>query len=38
MARASLFVGRLSDRLGRKGILMLGLVFALPVLIILAPR
>ncbi len=39
-ALANLFAGRLSDRLGRKGILVLGWLFALPVplLIIWAPR
>ena len=39
-ALANLFAGRLSDRLGRKGILVLGWLFALPVplLIILAPN
>jgi len=38
-ALANLFAGRLSDRLGRKGILVLGWLFGLPVpiLIILAP-
>jgi MFS family permease len=39
-ALANLFAGRLSDRLGRKGILVLGWLFALPVplLIIFAPN
>ena len=39
-ALANLFAGRLSDRLGRKGILVLGWLFALPVplIIIAAPN
>src|SRR3970282_1319761 len=39
-ALANLFAGRLSDRLGRKGILVLGWLFALPVplVIIVAPN